>query len=283
MTMSQSDQPVTIYQLKITLDHFQQPIWRRVQLPDCSLAAVHSVIQSCLEWDDDHLHMFEAAGGKYSSYPDPYDPKVRPARSAMLSQLVQRGCDSFSYTYDFGDDWKHTIEIEKTIPSQPTARYPRCVEGQRAGPPEDCGGVYGYEHLLSVIQDPDNQEHEEMKEWVGDGFDPEHFDPDEINNWWSRCEFEPDYGFRMDEQYDEDEDYDEDHDEDDDYEEEDYADEDYEHFGGAPHDYEEGPLEKPLPFVRQTRAGRNDPCPCGSGKKYKKCCLKKQDVESSFE
>lgn len=82
-----------------------------------------------------------------------------------------------SYVYDFGDYWDHKIQLEKILPREKGVNYPICIKGKRASPPEDCGGVWGYEELLEIIKDPD---HEETMEWLGEDFDPEHFDPKEI-------------------------------------------------------------------------------------------------------
>jgi hypothetical protein len=95
---------------------------------------------------------------------------------------VEEGYARFRYDYDFGDDWKHIIEIEKTLPAEEGVRYPRCVKGERACPPEDCGGPYGYPYFLDKIQDPKHEEHEDTLEWIGGEFDPEEFDLDEVND-----------------------------------------------------------------------------------------------------
>jgi hypothetical protein len=87
-----------------------------------------------------------------------------------------------SYTYDFGDNWEHTIQIEKVVDAEPGIRYPRCIDGKRACPPEDCGGAWGYGDFLKAIQDPKHSEHEEMTEWIGGEFDPEEFDLAAVNN-----------------------------------------------------------------------------------------------------
>ena len=81
----------------------------------------------------------------------------------------------------FGDGWEHQIEVEKVLPAEPGKRYPLGLAGKRACPPEDCGGMPGYEHLLEVLRDPKNEEYEEMREWIQEDFDPEAFDLDEIN------------------------------------------------------------------------------------------------------
>ena len=85
------------------------------------------------------------------------------------------------YQYDFGDDWRHVVNIEKTLPAEPGASYPRCIDGKRRCPPEDCGGAYGYENLLETVRNPSRPEHEQMLDWVGGSFDPETFDIESAN------------------------------------------------------------------------------------------------------
>ncbi len=88
---------------------------------------------------------------------------------------------SADYIYDFGDNWEHKIQLEKILPREQNVNYPVCTKGKRACPPEDCGGISGYYNLLEIISDPENEEYEEMMEWVGGKFDPEHFDVKEVN------------------------------------------------------------------------------------------------------
>jgi len=84
------------------------------------------------------------------------------------------------YTYDFGDNWEHIIKLEKVLPRDKNINYPVCIGGKRASPPEDCGGVWGYEDFLKIINNPDHEEYEETIEWAGGEFDPEYFDVKEI-------------------------------------------------------------------------------------------------------
>jgi len=170
-----------IYQLHISLNHSDPPIWRRVQVDDCSLADLHEIIQVCMGWEDEHLHAFDVDGEQYGNPQHGGDPEDRDSRRIWLSDLVAEGCKKFLYWYDFGDDWKHTIKMEKTLPQEPQVRYPRCVDGARACPPEDCGGVWGYADLLESLRDPDAEEHEERLEWLGEDFDPEEFDVGSVN------------------------------------------------------------------------------------------------------
>ena len=108
--------------------------------------------------------------------------RVRETVGAVkLGQIVQTGVKKFTYVYDFGDNWHHTVQVEKVLELEPKVKYPRCVKGSRAGPPEDCGGPWGYGGFLEAIQNPSHEEHEEMLEWVGGEFDPEAFDLEAVN------------------------------------------------------------------------------------------------------
>jgi len=171
------DLALPIYQVKITLEHIAPPIWRRVQTNDCSLDELHDIIQACMGWEDEHMYAFVIDGEDFGrSSEAEYD-----SRFVRLSEVVEEWNTRFRYDYDFGDDWRHTIEVEKTLPAEEDVRYPRCVKGKRACPPENCGGPYGYPYFLEKIDDPEHEEHEDALEWVRDEFDPEDFDLDEVN------------------------------------------------------------------------------------------------------
>jgi len=81
------------------------------------------------------------------------------------------------YTYDFGDNWEHRVLVEKILPAEPGKTCPLCLAGKRACPPEDCGGVWGYQELLVALADPQHPDHDQYREWVPEDFDPESFDP----------------------------------------------------------------------------------------------------------
>lgn len=171
-----------IYQLKIVLDDIKPPIWRRVQTKDCSLAKVHDLIQRSLGWFDAHLHAFEIGSAEYGDpeqWPDDgmFDDKKQNERNTKLSALVGKGIKKIRYEYDMGDSWHHTITIEKLVPAEAGVKYPRCIAGARACPPEDCGGVWGYYNLVDALQNPKHQDRAELLEWLGGTFDPEAFDP----------------------------------------------------------------------------------------------------------
>jgi Plasmid pRiA4b ORF-3-like protein len=180
--MAKARTPAQVYQLKITLRDIKPPVWRRVLLKDCALPKLHNIIQVCFGWGGFHLHAFDIGGEQFSE-PDPDGMMdCEDEIKIKLSQVVDQGFKKFSYTYDFGDNWDHLIEIEKTLPAEAGLKYPLCVAGKRACPPEDCGGLSGYGNFLQAVANPKHPEHENMVEWIGEDFDPEAFDLDEINS-----------------------------------------------------------------------------------------------------
>ena len=172
-----------IYQFKISLKHVRPPIWRRIQVEDCTLDKLHEHIQAAMGWTNSHLHQFEIDGKIYGD-PELLDGgfgasyRIIDSRRQKLSRLLPKDGSKFrfQYEYDFGDWWEHDIVFERTVESKPGIEYPVCVKGKRACPPEDCGGPGGYEYLIEVVNDPDHKEHENMLEWLGDPLDDE-FDP----------------------------------------------------------------------------------------------------------
>ena len=172
---------MNIYQLKITLEHIRPAIWRSVQVTgDTRLDELHDIFQIVMGWEDCHLHQF-IIGDKIYGIPSPeYPGAFKNEHNAILEKIAKQG-DKFFYEYDFGDGWRHQIKVEKVIPAEKDQRYPVCLAGAGACPPEDCGGIPGYMNLLVVLNDPDNEEYEEMQEWIGEDFNPERFDLAEIN------------------------------------------------------------------------------------------------------
>lgn len=146
-----------------------------------TLARLHDVIQMAMGWDDYHLHEFEIGGVRYGiDDGEGWGPPPKDERRARLHQVAPVGT-TVAYQYDFGDCWDHDIEVEAVLPAEAGQRYPVCLAGEGACPPEDCGGTWGFAELLEVLADPDHEEHERMLQWVGGAFDPEHFDLGAVN------------------------------------------------------------------------------------------------------
>ncbi|MHB8521946.1 MAG: plasmid pRiA4b ORF-3 family protein [Limisphaerales bacterium] len=179
-----------IYQLTVVLLGSEPPVWRRLQVPgDASLDWLHAVLQVAIGWTNSHLHQFKAGGNCYSDTRHHFaefegDPEILEERKVTLRQIAPREQHAFRYEYDFGDSWDHEITVDKILPPGAAAsRTALCLEGARACPPEDCGGVWGYENLLKVLKNRKHPEHQSMKEWLGRAFDAEAFDVRKTNLW----------------------------------------------------------------------------------------------------
>jgi len=169
-----------VFQFKITLLDVKPPVWRRIQVPDCTLDVFHLYIQAAFGWWNSHLHQFEIGGVMYGP-PEPgdmgFDLETEDETGVVLSELLPKSRTRvrWVYEYDFGDGWRHEVLFEGSPPFDAKLNYPLCVEGAMACPPEDVGGPWGYGDYLDAIADPKNERHNELLEWSGP-FDPKAFD-----------------------------------------------------------------------------------------------------------
>jgi len=165
----------SIYQFKITLAGLTPPIWRRVLVSDqLTLRDLHKVIQNSFDWADYHLYSFEHLGARI----DDENPKMLSKKLCKL-QLGEKS--KINYIYDFGDCWEHKIVLEKIVPNDGSKNFPYCIAGKRAAPPEDCGGIWGYQDKLVILADEDHPEHMDILDGMGDDFDPDAFDIKAVN------------------------------------------------------------------------------------------------------
>ena len=169
-----------LFQFKIKLLDIKPAIWRRIQVPDCTLVDLHEYIQAAFGWENYHLHQYDIDGVQYSQPApdgDDFGMEFEDETHVLLSTLLPKssGKAKWLYKYDFGDGWRHQVLFEGFPPADPKTKSPICLEGERACPPEDCGGPPGYEDYLDAIADHRNEHHEEMMEWRGP-FDPLAFD-----------------------------------------------------------------------------------------------------------
>jgi hypothetical protein len=191
-----SHEQTAAYQLKITLSDLRPLIWRRVLVRgDINLGLLHAVIQVAMGWTNSHLHQF-LVGERYYSDPsfglDEYAERERTLdeNRALLRQLAPHQRDRFWYEYDFGDSWHHEVRVEKISAPDPSwMAFAECLAGARACPPEDCGGVPGYEELLETLKHPGSEEYEEFMEWLGGSFDPEAFDLQKVNRYLRKLQW----------------------------------------------------------------------------------------------
>ena len=173
-----------VFQIKMTLQGIEPPIWRRIQTKDCTLDDLHALIQVTMGWEFEHLYRFNIGGVEFADLDMMNDEDVEDACGTRLSEVipVENRRPRFQYEYDFGDEWIHQLIVEERFPPEKGVRYPICVAGQRACPPEDCGGPWSYPDFLEAVSNPDHRRHEERLEWVGGEFDPEKFDLEAVNN-----------------------------------------------------------------------------------------------------
>ncbi|MGA3346500.1 MAG: plasmid pRiA4b ORF-3 family protein [Terracidiphilus sp.] len=180
-----------IYQIKVTLLGTKPPIWRRLLVPSTlTLARLHDVLQTAMGWAGGHMHEFRTAD-RHFGIPDPEDRsmgmQVENERTIRLSSVLRRAGAKLIYTYDFGDNWEHAVVLEKLLPAQLSLdlEYPICIDGKLACPPDDCGGIPGYYELIEALADPEHDRHEEISEWISDGFDPQAFSVENVNRMLS--------------------------------------------------------------------------------------------------
>ncbi|RAO14861.1 plasmid pRiA4b ORF-3 family protein [Micromonospora noduli] len=178
-----------IFQLKMSLTGTRPPVWRRVLVPaGYTLDRLHRVVQHAMGWRDCHLHSFEIDAVQYGE-PDPDgELALHDELDVRLDAVLGKG-SRFSYTYDFGDWWEHDLIVEDALTADPDERYPVCLAGERACPPEGVGGPLGYQALLEALEalealddqsataDPVSSRHAMLRDWAGSTFDPSRFDP----------------------------------------------------------------------------------------------------------
>lgn len=175
-----ASQPL-LYTLHIQLEPLQldPPIWRRIRVSgDCTLRKLHHFIQAAFGWHSSHLHEFSKGLNRYM----PLDTELLELgedalddRRFKLRRVLQEG-DRLRYLYDFGDGWQHVVAVEAIEPCEFTGSWCEVLDGARACPPEDVGGVPGYLDFLQIILQPDTEEGQDALAWVGGNVDPELFD-----------------------------------------------------------------------------------------------------------
>lgn len=205
-----------IFSLKITLNDSSPSIWRRILIPsDYTFFDLHCAIQNSMGWLDSHLHGFEigqkgTARTTSIKFPDPEgeagfweDDDYKDERVEKIADYFGKSIKQCIYTYDYGDSWDHTVLFEKETEADPKQKYPQCIAGKNACPPEDCGGLGGYDHLIEVLKNPKDEEHKDMLEWLSienpNEFDPAYFDPNEVEFEDSKKrlkEFEKGFGIK---------------------------------------------------------------------------------------
>jgi len=174
-----------IVRLKITLDDVKPTVMRRVEVPvSITLDTLHEIIQAIMPWENSHLHAFylRLIDGPRWAPPSPFGDdfnfgiKARDSmRTTVAEALAEPNFKALRYNYDFGDDWRHTIKVERRFSADLREEFPKLIDAKGRCPPENCGGPWGYAEILDAISDPANKRRSEFRRWLGD-FDPKNIE-----------------------------------------------------------------------------------------------------------
>ncbi len=147
--------PTSVHQLKVTLRRVRPPVWRRIVVDsNIRLSALSDLLEAAMGWYGGHLHLFDVRGMTYGD-PDPdWGGDMADERKVGLAQALPTVGSKMRWDYDFGDGWEHDVVVEAIDPPAAATRYPVCIAGRRACPPEDCGGPWGYQDLLDALERP---------------------------------------------------------------------------------------------------------------------------------
>ncbi len=170
-------------QFKIVLQDTEPPVWRRIIVPEkYSFWDLHVAIQDSFGWFDSHLHAFVLNRSIHIGIPDDDGMddflETKPGWKIKIKMHFDKVGKKIIYEYDFGDGWEHEVKFEKFVDEE--IKKPLCIGGERACPPEDCGGIGGYEDFCKIMIEKKGEEYKEMKEWYGEDYDPEYFDPNKV-------------------------------------------------------------------------------------------------------
>lgn len=175
-----------VLELDITLLHTRPAIWRRVQVPPrLNFHELHCVVQLAMGWYNCHLYQFILGDRhEFMTLPSEFDWQTPiDSRTVLVGDYLADNGEKIAYEYDFGDGWMHEIKVRNVLDADPALSYPRLVAGERACPPEDCGGPWGFAELVEAMKKPRTKAYRELVEWLGEPFDPEAFDAEEVNRY----------------------------------------------------------------------------------------------------
>ncbi|MES2890458.1 MAG: plasmid pRiA4b ORF-3 family protein [Bacteroidota bacterium] len=177
-----------VIQLNISIQHSEPLIFRTVLVKkETTFFELHHIIQIVMGWQNYHLFEFNLEGYRVglieeSEKRNGYgSDQVLDASQLKITDILSCEKETFLYNYDFGDCWMHEISIEKVLKKEAKVVYPMCIDGNYNCPPEDCGGILGFYHILNIIQDKTHPEYKETRQWVGKKYDPATFDKNKVN------------------------------------------------------------------------------------------------------
>lgn len=183
-----------IYELRVDLEHLDPPTWRLIDVDaDITLRQLHHILQAAFGWETSHMHQFLNGKDIYTDVDGPDIPQIRGAiihddRKTKLSAVAREG-KSFTYVYDFGDDWRHRITLQEIFTSDFKLGRAVLSDGSGAGASEDSGGPHAYMEMLECIrtgQTDDMMDHSMARMLASGPFDPSFCDQRSINAAFAR-------------------------------------------------------------------------------------------------
>ena len=166
--------------LKVVLTGTSPEVWRRIQVNSTiPLNEFHHILQIVMGWENYHLFEFIINGQRFGVTDEEFDigdDEITDAKNVKLDTVINEGIKSFIYLYDFGDGWHHSIEVEDIAGIKENTNTPLCLGGAMNCPPEDCGGLPSFYHLVEVLNDKNHPEHSQIEEWLGEHYDPKQFE-----------------------------------------------------------------------------------------------------------
>ncbi|UTV30527.1 plasmid pRiA4b ORF-3 family protein [Photobacterium atrarenae] len=162
-----------ILRFRISLSGSEPEIWREIDVPDhYQFWELHVAIQDAMGWLDYHLFTFSPrkqgpTKGKPIGLPESeHDDSLIAAWDLPVKKYFTTLGNTIDYIYDFGDNWHHEVMLVGMFLAPMDSDYPQCLIGERACPPEDCGGMFGYQNLLEVLSDQEHEDYADMVEWL---------------------------------------------------------------------------------------------------------------------
>lgn len=174
--------PDRILSIRLSVVGTQPRVWRRLLVRESMwLSRLHDSIQITFDWFDYQTHTFTLDDLRFGNPSKVDSVVVEDDRDVTLGDLGLANRDRLVYDYHFGEGWQVEVKIEKVVPREKNVAYPWCIGGERAGPPEDCGGLEAFHDMLACVKQPETELGREWAEWLGPEYDPLVCDLDKIN------------------------------------------------------------------------------------------------------
>jgi pRiA4b ORF-3-like protein len=171
-----------VFSLRLQVVGCSPRIWRRILVRETMwVTRLHDCIQIAFDWFDYQTHAFVLDNLRFGNPLQKDDQTIEDDRDITLADFDLGSRERFLYEYNFGSGWQVEIKVEKSTLVEKGHVYPLVVAGERAGPPEDCGGLEAFHDMLACIKEPDSDLGREWLEWLGPHYNPTACDVEKIN------------------------------------------------------------------------------------------------------